>query len=65
MSSANKKWQNNTCYGFGLNLRLLGTEFVTRDFVQNIIFFVRGQRFLEKKNVSVTQKNTRNNLRKN
>ena len=44
------------CYGFGLNLRLLGTEFGTRDLVQNIIFFVRGQRFLEKTNVSVTQK---------
>ena len=44
------------CYGFGLNLRLLGTEFVTRNLVQNIIFYVRGQRFLEKTNVSVTQK---------
>ena len=44
------------CYGFGLNLRLLGTEFVTRDLVQNIIFFVGGQRFLEKTNVLVTQK---------
>ena len=43
-------------YGFGLNLRLLGTEFVTRDSVQNIIFIVRGQRFLEKTNVSVTKK---------
>ena len=29
---------NQLCYGFGLNLRLLGTEFVTRDLVQNIIF---------------------------
>ena len=44
------------CYGFGLNLRLLGTEFVTRDLVQMIIFFVRGQQFLVKTNVSVTQK---------
>ena len=32
------------CYRFGSNLRLLSTEFVTRDVVQNIIFIVRGQR---------------------
>ena len=44
------------CYGFGFNLRLLGTKFATRDLVQNIILFIRGQRFLEKTNVSVTQK---------